>query len=227
MTTLSVNSPILVITSGNVPTTTTLQKGEFAYGTIGGKLRYFGNTGSAIVELTAKEYAALTNGGLTINANGQISIINGGVVEAMLASALQTKINNVLLKNNTVAFTPTADYHPSTKKYVDDVFSNAMAVANGRTKAIVFDTQAQLNQWLAGSYNHPSGLVKNDLSIGDVLFIKAIDVSDYWWDGTAIRELESRIDLSNYWNITQTQAVINELIGNINFILDALNGEVI
>lgn len=27
---------------------------------------------------------------------------------------------NVLLKNNTTAYTPTADYHPSTKKYVDD-----------------------------------------------------------------------------------------------------------
>ena len=36
-------SPIKVITSGNVPSTDTLKKGEFAYGTIAGKLRYFGN----------------------------------------------------------------------------------------------------------------------------------------------------------------------------------------
>lgn len=28
--------------------------------------------------------------------------------------------NNVLAKNNTVSYTPTADYHPATKKYVDD-----------------------------------------------------------------------------------------------------------
>ena len=28
--------------------------------------------------------------------------------------------DNVLLKNNTTAYTPTADYHPATKKYIDD-----------------------------------------------------------------------------------------------------------
>jgi hypothetical protein len=51
--TLSLASPIKVITSGTVPTTTNLKKGEWAYGVIGGKNRVFGNpTGSAIVEFS-------------------------------------------------------------------------------------------------------------------------------------------------------------------------------
>lgn len=33
--------------------------------------------------------------------------------------------NNALLKDNTVSFTPTADYQPATKKYVDDQFAGA------------------------------------------------------------------------------------------------------
>jgi hypothetical protein len=50
---LSLKSPIKVITSGIVPTTSTLKKGEWAYGLFSGKKRYFGNPeGSAIVEFT-------------------------------------------------------------------------------------------------------------------------------------------------------------------------------
>ena len=220
MATLSVNSPILVITSGNVPTTTTLPKGYLAYGMIGGKLRFFGNTGSVIVEFTPKEYTELTNGGITINSNGEVSITTGGVTETMLASALQTKINNVLFKNNTTAFTPTGDYHPSTKKYVDDAFGNAMAVATGKTKALVFDTKTQLDQWLAGSFTRPDGLVKADLNIGDVLFIKEVKKPDFWWDGTSIAELEVSIDLSAYLNATQTETLIDDMIGEITIQMD-------
>jgi len=32
-------------------------------------------------------------------------------------------MNNILLKDNTASFTPTADYHPATKKYVDEKVS--------------------------------------------------------------------------------------------------------
>lgn len=50
---------------------------------------------------------------------------NENVVEA-LNSAIGNKANtsDVLTKTNTTAFTPTADYHPVTKKYVDEKISN-------------------------------------------------------------------------------------------------------
>jgi hypothetical protein len=51
---LSLASPIKVITSGSVPTTSNLKKGEWAYGAIGGVNRFFGNpTGNAVVEFSA------------------------------------------------------------------------------------------------------------------------------------------------------------------------------
>ena len=38
-------------------------------------------------------------------------------------------LSNYLAKNNTTAFTPTGDYNPATKKYVDDQVSAATAGA--------------------------------------------------------------------------------------------------
>lgn len=42
------------------------------------------------------------------------------LIEAVQNSAGQTVNQITLLKNNTTAFTPTTDYQPATKKYVDD-----------------------------------------------------------------------------------------------------------
>ena len=39
--------------------------------------------------------------------------------------------DNTLRKDNTTAFTPTSDYHPATKKYVDDAITNAITSAIG------------------------------------------------------------------------------------------------
>ena len=43
--------------------------------------------------------------------------------------SLYANKSTVLTKTNTSAFTPTADYHPSTKKYVDDAISAAITTA--------------------------------------------------------------------------------------------------
>ena len=39
--------------------------------------------------------------------------------------------DNTLRKDNTTAFTPTSNYHPATKKYVDDAITNAITSAIG------------------------------------------------------------------------------------------------
>lgn len=46
----------------------------------------------------------------------------GGKINQNFANlnADKAEKTNVLAKDNTTAFTPTADYHPATKKYVDD-----------------------------------------------------------------------------------------------------------
>ena len=39
---------------------------------------------------------------------------------AIRNGVFETDINQILLKNNTNTYTPTGDYNPATKKYVDD-----------------------------------------------------------------------------------------------------------
>ena len=67
---------------------------------------------------------ALTNLGITATA-AELNYVDG------VTSAIQTQLNAkaatsaVLTKTNTTSFTPTANYHPATKKYVDDKVSAA------------------------------------------------------------------------------------------------------
>lgn len=76
---------------------------------------------------------------------------------------------------------------------------NVIQVANGKTACYVFDTIANMTNWVSESSN------KAKLKTGDVFLIRAIDVPDYWWDGTAnngagdIYQLETtKVDLTNY-----------------------------
>lgn len=51
---------------------------------------------------------------------------------------------------------------------------NAETIAKGATRAMVFDTIAAMETWLKDDAN------KGKLKIGDNLYIKAVDVPDYW-----------------------------------------------
>lgn len=51
---------------------------------------------------------------------------------------------------------------------------NAETIAKGATRAMVFDTIAAMETWLKDAAN------KGKLKIGDNLYIKAVDVPDYW-----------------------------------------------
>lgn len=47
----------------------------------------------------------------------------------------------VLMKDNTTTFSPTDDYNPSTKKYVDDTIAERLASFSGGTAIKVSETQ--------------------------------------------------------------------------------------
>ncbi|KAA6382086.1 MAG: hypothetical protein EZS28_022390, partial [Streblomastix strix] len=65
-------------------------------------------------------------------------------------------------------------------------------IASGKSKGYVFDSQSDLNDWMAIQDN-----VAN-LAIGDNLYIVDQQVTDYWWDGTNLRELETELpDMTN------------------------------
>ncbi|KAA6396121.1 MAG: hypothetical protein EZS28_008352 [Streblomastix strix] len=65
-------------------------------------------------------------------------------------------------------------------------------IATRKSKAYVFSTQGELNDWMAIQDNVAK------LVIGDNLYIVDKEVTDYWWDGTDLKALETELpDMSN------------------------------
>lgn len=63
-----------------------------------------------------------------------VTCTSGNVVHNLAAKADTT---NVLTRNNTQTFTPTADYQPATKKYVDDAIKAAIEKYNTEAMALL------------------------------------------------------------------------------------------
>ncbi|KAA6372024.1 MAG: hypothetical protein EZS28_032449, partial [Streblomastix strix] len=65
-------------------------------------------------------------------------------------------------------------------------------IATGKSKVYVFSTYGELNDWMA-IQDQVAKLV-----IGDNLYIIDKEVTDYWWDGTDLKVLETELpDISN------------------------------
>ncbi|KAA6381301.1 MAG: hypothetical protein EZS28_023169 [Streblomastix strix] len=65
-------------------------------------------------------------------------------------------------------------------------------IATGQSKAYVFSTQVELNDWMSIQDNVAK------LVIGDNLYIVDKEVTDYWCDGTDLKVLETKLpDMSN------------------------------
>lgn len=83
----------------------------------------------------------------------------------------------------------------------------AKSIALGRAKGYVFDTVDDMNLWVSEHFEQ--------LNIGDNLYIRDIDVPDYWWDGTTAQCLETqKVDLDEYTKITDFKTINgNSVIG--------------
>lgn len=78
---------------------------------------------------------------------------------------------------------------------LDTALANLTAVAQGKCASYVFATVSELDTWLGNATN------KAKLEVGDVFLIKAVDVPDYWWDGSAKQILETtKVDLTAITN---------------------------
>lgn len=82
-----------------------------------------GNSGILFNEYLNQDYFNITINGATVTCTG----VNGGTAFSSFASSTLSNAltNQVLTKTNTTTFTPSANYHPATKKYVDDAITNA------------------------------------------------------------------------------------------------------
>ena len=93
-------------------------------------------------------------------------------------------------------------------KSAGEALANAVQdIQLGARQAIVFDTVAQMNTWLADSDNTAT------LAVGHAIFIRATDVPDYWWDGTQALAIEQeKVSLTNYVTMTGTQTLTNKTL---------------
>lgn len=78
---------------------------------------------------------------------------------------------------------------------LEDAAAELTAIASGKCASYVFDTVEELDTWLENSENTA------ELNTGDVFLIRAVDVPDYWWDGSAKQILETtKVDLTTITN---------------------------
>ena len=90
--------------------------------------------------------------------------------------------------------------NPVQNKVVAGKLSEIEAIAKGRATGYVFDTESDMRAWIASN--------ASELNIGDNLYIRATDVPDYWWDGTAAQPLETqKVDLTEYAKKSEVPAV--------------------
>lgn len=80
-------------------------------------------------------------------------------------------------------------------------------IAKGRATGYVFDTVDDMNLWIADEKN------KAQLVLGDNLYIRAINVPDFWWDGENPQILETqKVDMSEYATKKELQSAIGEAL---------------
>ena len=76
---------------------------------------------------------------------------------------------------------------------IENIAKQSEVIARGRATGYVFDTVEDLDLWLQNSEN------VSKLVLGDNFYIRAINVPDYWWDGTTRQQLEAeKPDLTDY-----------------------------
>lgn len=74
-----------------------------------------------------------------------------------------------------------------TKGLLDETVQEMREIASGKCKADAFDTVKDMTTWLSDTNNTAN------LKLGDVFYIRAVDVPDYWWE-----PIVDDVELSKY-----------------------------
>lgn len=133
------------------------------------------------------------------NDNGKVDNADNADNADKLGGALpsayvkQTEIKTVAktgsyndLTDKPTDFAPSSHTHEQSEvNGLENTISTVTAIANGKCHSEVFDTVDDMNTWIANAEN-----TKN-LKVGDVFLIRAVNVPDYWWDGSSAQILET------------------------------------
>lgn len=152
--------------------------------------------------------------------------------------------NNVLEKDNTTAYTPTSNYHPTTKKYVDDINTNLTNIKADKSNVLEKDNTEEFIPTL--DYHPATKKYVDQNSTADMT--KAVydptgrntDIFKYVDDAvfnTGAADMTKAVydptgrntDMFGYVDnkATEILAYVDNKIGDINTALDNVNGEVI
>lgn len=97
-----------------------------------------------------------------------------------------------------------AEAAQSTADTAKSTAERAEVIAKGRATAYIYNTIEELETALANE-EFVASLVK-----GDNFYIRALNVPDYWWDGTAKQQLETeKPDLTGFVKEADVQNMIN------------------
>lgn len=130
------------------------------------------------------------------------------------AKSAQIAANNILngVDTHNQADTSHAD--------IRDEIRTVEAIARGKATAFVFETYTDMMEWLEDPENTAQ------LVVGDNLYIKDVDVFDYWWTGTDVSPLEAEApDLTahkasgdhdgRYYTEAEVDLIVSDLLSTL------------
>ena len=142
----------------------------------------------------------------TVIENSDGIVKSSGIYQA-IAEAIPTDVSELgneagyqtadqvqtLINDNITSELSSISNQAITSSAVNTAIQDVLEIAEGKRTAHVYDTKADLDNDLLDSE------FVSELKIGDVFLIKANNTPDYWWDGSNLVELETNIDLTNYY----------------------------
>lgn len=128
---------------GKTPTTGQLELGEIALNTYDGKL-YFKKSQGAVDSIVALQES--TSNTLSLDSSGLTNSSANTIAAVIddLDTAINNLLSNVLTKDNSTYYAPTAAYHPATKAYVDAQVAQGAQVDDTVYSAVTTSTNTRI-----------------------------------------------------------------------------------
>ena len=154
-------------------------------------------------------------------ANTKLNEFEQGLVEIKTQS-MYAKEQGDYAKEEAEKVDEVVDYVVATSEQAKEISEKAETIAKGRATGYVFDTLEDLEVWLLIEEN------ASKLVLGDNLYIRAVGVPDYWWDGISKQVLETqKVDLTEYVKntdyVTSSKAGIVKIGSGLGIWLNANN----
>lgn len=115
------------------------------------------------------------------------SRLNNKLFEEMVNEEFDVINDELAGKNTTYSSSKIEEYITTVNNEIEET----KVIALGRATGYVFDTVEDMIEWCSKN--------SDVLNQGDNLYIRDVDVPDYWWDGNIPQQLETqKVDLTEY-----------------------------